>query len=92
MAGLMRRAGHRTTVARYQKARLKRRLGLAWQISPDLPDDAFLERLSGQAAYPSERLDALRRVLTGLTDGAQRPGADEQTLVGRVAEAQAFEI
>lgn len=85
MARLTQRAGHRAAVARYQKARLKRRLGQAWQISPDLPDDAFVERLISQAAYPPDRLEALRRILAGLADDIA-----EHTLIERVAEAQAF--
>ncbi len=85
MGRLMRRNGRRGAVALHHKARLKRGIGLAWQISPELADDVFLAQLGEHSALPPERLVSLRRLLADL-----RADISESTLVQRVAEVEAY--
>lgn len=71
MAGLQRRAGVRSSVARQQRHRLKQRLGRPWQLPADLPDAEFVARLV--AADPScndARLAALLHALSNAPEEA----------------------
>lgn len=63
MARLSQRAGHREGVARYQKARLKRRLGQGWRVSADLDDAAFVSTLAERARLSPEKAASLAEML-----------------------------
>lgn len=74
MANLLRRGQQRAFVASHHKRRLKRALGRALTISPDLADEAFLrqvhqvdDRLSTEE---KQQLTAIFQTLTGTTDEA----------------------
>ncbi len=82
MANLLRRGQQRAFVAAHHKRRLKRALGRALTISPDLADDAFLrqaqqvdDRLS---AEEKEQLATIFQTLTGTID--------EPTLIKTVSQ------
>ncbi|MCE7982758.1 MAG: DUF4350 domain-containing protein [Caldilinea sp. CFX5] len=82
MANLLRRGQQRAFVATHHKRRLKRALGRALNISPDLADDAFLrqvqqvdDRLSTEE---KQQLTAIFQTLTG--------AADESTLIKTISQ------
>lgn len=82
MANLLRRGQQRAFVAAHHKRRLKRALGRALNVSPDLADEAFLhhvqtvdDRLS---AEEKQQLTTIFQTLTGTTD--------EQTLIKMVSQ------
>lgn len=79
MAGLQRRARLTGSIARQQKHRLKQRLGRAWDLPGDLPDDEFVTRLAAlDTTLDAERL---RRTLGRLSETT-----DEATLVSTIQE------
>lgn len=87
MANLEQRAGHREGVARYQKARLKRRLGQTCRVSADLDDASFAAALSEQARLSPEKNIELRELLARF-DGVK----DEAALVELVEVAVRFSV
>lgn len=87
MAGLRRRARLGRSVAAYHKRRLKRELGRRLQVSADLDDAAYLERLRLSGDHlDGETLAAVERLLMAL-DG--RPS--EADLVRLVAAIDAID-
>jgi hypothetical protein len=87
MANLAQRAGHRDAVARYQKARLRRRLGQAWRVSAELDDAAFVAALGEQAQLAPAKAE----VLTDLLARFERVG-NESELVQLVDTASRFNL
>ena len=82
MANLYRRAHQQPAVAQHHRQRLKRALGRALQVNPDLPDGAFLARLQAvDPRFGQERAVAVGRLLAEL---AGQP--TEARLVELVAE------
>lgn len=79
MAGLQRRARLTGSIARQQKHRLKQRLGRAWDLPGDLPDDEFVSRLA--TLDTTLDMDRLRRLLDQLSENT-----DEATLVTTIQE------
>ena len=81
IANLRRQAGHRTAELRYYYDNLKRQLGRRYRLSPDLPDDAYVEQL---AAYdPNLDAQTLLRLLSEL----RRPNISESDMVRLANEA-----
>ena len=81
IANLRRQAGHRTAELRYYYDNLKRQLGRRYHLSPDLPDNAYVEQL---AAY-DPNLDA--QALLNLLSELRRPGVSESDMVRLANEA-----
>ncbi len=81
MAGLQRRAGVRSSIARQQNQRLKQRLGRPWQIPADLSDGEFVARLA--AADESFNDARLRGLLIRLANAP-----DEAALVQLAKEVE----
>jgi len=81
IANLRRQAGHRTAELRYYYDILKRQLGRRYRLSPDLPDDTYVEQL---ASYdPNLDAQALSHLLTEL----RRPNVSESDMVRLANEA-----
>lgn len=81
IANLRRQAGHRTAELRYYYDSLKRQLGRRYRLSPDLPDDTYVEQL---ATYdPNLDAQALLHLLTEL----RRPHVSENDMVRLANEA-----
>jgi len=81
IANLRRQAGYRTAELRYYYDALKRQLGRRYRLSPDLPDDAYVEQL---AAYdPNLDAQALLHLLTEL----RRSNISESDMVRLANEA-----
>jgi hypothetical protein len=81
IANLRRQAGYRTAELRYYYDTLKRQLGRRYRLSPDLPDDAYVEQL---AAYdPNLDSQALLHLLSEL----RRPDVSESDMVRLANEA-----
>jgi hypothetical protein len=87
MANLAQAAGHRDAIARYQKARLKRRLGQTWRVSAELDDAAFVATLTEAAQLSPANAEALTALL-GRFDRAR----DEGDLVQTVDAASRFTL
>ena len=87
MANLAQRAGHLDGVARYQKARLKRRLGQVWRVGAELDDVAFVAALSEQARLTPAQTVTLADLLARF----DRIG-DEGELVHLVDAASRFTL
>lgn len=72
MANLHRRAREQTDLVRHQQRRLKFGLARRCTVSPDLPDELFLDALAhGDPPLPEAQQAAVREILHGL---ALRPG------------------
>jgi hypothetical protein len=72
MANLLRRGQQRAFVAAHHKRRLKRALGRALNISPDLADESFLQHVQQVddrlSAEEKQQLATIFQTLTGTTD------------------------
>lgn len=81
IANLRRQAGYRSAELRYYYDALKRQLGRRYRLSPDLPDQTYVEQL---AAYdPNLDVQALSHLLTEL----RRPNVSESDMVRLANEA-----
>lgn len=81
MASLQRRARKRTLVAHHHKQRLKIALGRPLHLSPDLPDNEFVQRLrAADHRMTQAQLEQVAELLNGLNDSS-----DENKLVRLVA-------
>lgn len=82
MANLLRRGQQRAFVAAHHKRRLKRALGRALNLSPDLADESFLQHVQQVddrlSAEEKQQLATIFQTLTGKTD--------EQTLIKTVSQ------
>lgn len=82
MANLLRRGQQRAFVASHHKRRLKRALGRALNISPDLADEAFLHQVQQvDDRLSTEEKQLLTAIFQTLTDAI-----DEQTLIKTVSQ------
>jgi hypothetical protein len=72
MANLLRRGQQRAFVAAHHKRRLKRALGRALNVSPDLADESFLQHIQQVddrlSAEEKQQLATIFQTLTGTTD------------------------
>ena len=67
MAALKRRARQERAVAAYHKRRLKKELGRAYHIAPDLPDGEYLDRLARVGGrYGPAEIQELSRLMKAL--------------------------
>ncbi|MGB8644951.1 MAG: DUF4350 domain-containing protein [Anaerolineae bacterium] len=84
MAQLFRRGDKQAMALKHYRQQLKRRLGRPYALSPDMPDDLFVEAL----ARHRDNLDqeALLQTLRGLS----LPHVDDRTLVRLAAQATSF--
>lgn len=80
LANLKRRAGRRSAVLAHYKDRLKRHLGRAYRVDPDLPDRPFMLELS--AYRPGLDKERLARLLADLS----RREVSERDMVRLAAE------
>lgn len=82
LANLLRRARQRAVVAQHHKQRFKRTIGRLLQISPDLEDAAFMQRLQeADPRWNAEEQQQIAVVLQTLNETA-----NERKLVQTVAE------
>lgn len=84
IANLSRRAGHRSSVLRDYRQRLKRNLGKRYRLDPTLPDDEYVHRLAEM--NPSVDQVALRQLLARLQVGK----ASESEMIQLAAKVAAW--
>jgi len=82
MANLLRRGQQRTFVAAHHKRRLKRALGRALNISPDLTDDAFLR----QVQQVDDRLSVEEKQQLAMIFQTLNSKSDEPTLIKTISQ------
>lgn len=82
MANLLRRGQQRAFVAAHHKRRLKRALGRALNVSPDLADDAFLR----QVQQVDDRLSTAEKQQVATIFQTLTSTIDEQTLIKTVSQ------